>query len=104
MNITNAKRQLQHLVAPCPVKAPGCPKKPLDTVHIDLKGPYPSSYGKKYLVIISDALTKFAEFTTIDTKTPEKTEKAFFETWVARYGVPAVLISDCGIKWPASLF
>ena len=87
-----------------PLKPLECPKTPLDTVHIDLMGPYPSSYGQKYLVIISDAFTKFAEFTTIDTKTPENTAKAFFETWVARYGVPAVLISDRGTEWRASLF
>ena len=87
-----------------PLKPLECPKTPLDTVHIDLMGPYPSSYGHKYLVIISDAFTKFAEFTTIDTKTPENTAKAFFETWVARYGVPAVLISDRGTEWRASLF
>ena len=87
-----------------PLKPLECPKTPLDTVHIDLMGPYPSSYGHKYLVIISDAFTKFAEFTTIDTKTPENTAKAIFETWVARYGVPAVLISDRGTEWQASLF
>ena len=30
-----------------PLKPLECPKTPLDTVHIDLMGPYPSSYGQK---------------------------------------------------------
>jgi hypothetical protein len=66
-------------------------------VHFDLFGPLKtSSEGKKYVLCITDAFTKYAEMLAIDNKEAPTVAKAIFEKWVCRFGTPLEFVSDNG--------
>lgn len=84
---------------------------PLKHVHIDLAGPFsvapsqaPSwavTHGeaKAWVVLMVDYFTKVAEFVPVFSKEPLGIARAFWDGWVCRYGVPAVLTSDNGLEF-----
>ena len=66
-------------------------------VHIDLFGPLKTtSTGKKYILVATDAFSKYAEIKAIDDKTASNVARVFFEQWICRYGVPLEVTSDNG--------
>ena len=66
-------------------------------VHIDLFGPLKTSHsGKKYIICITDAFSRFAELVAIPDKTAETVGTALFERWLCRHGLPLEIISDQG--------
>ena len=66
-------------------------------VHFDLFGPLKTSTeGKKYVLCITDAFTKYAEMIAVDNKEAPTVAKASFERWVCRFGTPLEFVSDNG--------
>ncbi len=66
-------------------------------VHAELFGPLKTSGdGNKYILVITDSFTKYAELVAITNKEAETVAKAFFERWICRFSVPAVLVTDQG--------
>ena len=67
-------------------------------VHMDLFGPLKvrSSNGKKYIMVMTDAFSKYTEQAAIWDKKADTGAKVFFEHWICRHGVPAVIVSDPG--------
>ena len=66
-------------------------------VHFDLFGPLKvSQHGKKFVLCITDAFTKYAEMIAIDNKEAETVAKQIFEKWICRFGTPLEFVSDNG--------
>ncbi len=53
-------------------------------------------------MVIVDYFTKMAEFCIIGNKEPITTARAFYDSWVCRYSLPAVITTDNGAEWSAA--
>jgi hypothetical protein len=89
---------------PLPIQRPVL-FEPMEHVHIDLFGPYKDLSKRKrgekeldkvYVMLCIDYFTKVAEMTPIDDKLPTTTAHAFYNSWICRYGTPAVVTTDNG--------
>ena len=70
---------------------------PNHRVHIDLFGPLATSgNGKQYIMVMTDAFTKYVELVALPNKTAEVVAKAIYETWISRYSTPKVIVTDGG--------
>ena len=86
---------------PLPAKAPlnplPVPTQPNDRVHVDLFGPLrTSTAGNKYIVVMTDAFTKYAELASITDKTAQTVAQVFLERWICRFSAPTVVVTDQG--------
>ena len=76
-----------------------------DRVHIDLFGPLPSSYSNnKYLVVMTDAFSKWVEIQPIPSKHAHVVARAFYDKWICRFSAPKLLVSDQGSEFTADVF
>ena len=77
---------------------------PNQRVHADLFGPLrTSSSGKKFILVITDAFTRYVELVAIDNKEAEVVAEAIFNNWICRFGVPAQLVTDQGKEFVAKV-
>ena len=66
-------------------------------VHMDLFGPLKtSSQGKKFVLCLTDAFTKYAVMLAIDNKEAVTVAKAIFDHWICKFGTPLEFVSDNG--------
>ena len=66
-------------------------------VHMDLMGPLKTSHsGKKYIIVITDAFTKYTEIGAIPDKSAEVVANAFYTLWITNHGTPEQLVTDNG--------
>ena len=81
-----------HLLTPLPqCSAPG------QRVHVDLFGPLKTSEsGKKYILVMTDAFSKYAEIVSTENKEAETVSLAIFNRWICRFGCPLEIVSDGG--------
>ena len=65
---------------------------------MDLFGPLRcrSASGKKYILVITDAFSKYTELSAIPDKSANTVARSFFECWICRHGVPRSIVSDRG--------
>jgi transposase InsO family protein len=73
-------------------------------VHVDLVGPMPSARGQRYLLTMIDRNTSWVEAEPLSEATAESVTEAFVSVWVARFGVPNVLITDQGRQFDSVMF
>ena len=67
-------------------------------------GPFVDSEGKKkYILVLMDLFSKFAEFVPIENKTAEEVAKAIFQTWILRWGWFSTWLSDMGKEFDNSV-
>jgi len=63
--------------------------QPNQRVHADLFGPLKTSAtGKKFLLVMTDAFTKYVELVAIPNKEAETVAEAIFNNWICKYGIP----------------
>ncbi|XP_074290510.1 uncharacterized protein LOC141617227 [Silene latifolia] len=67
-----------------------------DVWGIDFQGPYPSSYGNKYILVAVDYVSKWVEAIASQTDDARVVSKFMRNVIFPRFGVPRVLISDKG--------
>jgi len=67
-----------------------------DVWCIDFMGPFPSSRGNKYILVVVDCVFKWVEAVASPTNDSRVVAKLFKRTIFPRFGVPRVLISDNG--------
>ena len=84
-----------------PIRSPMQPlpivDMPNQRVHMDLVGPLrTSSKQNKYIIVMTDAFTKYVELGAIPEKSAEIVAEAFFKNWIANHGTPAELVTDNG--------
>ena len=110
----NMQREIQEYVKTCHVcqqtkdpqqfKRSHAPHKPLPIpempntrVHMDLFGPLTcGSEGHKYVMVMTDALTRYAEMVPIRNKEAGTVADALYAGWICRHSVPKEIVSDRG--------
>jgi transposase InsO family protein len=75
-----------------------------DTANIDLVGPMPTSKnGNKYICVITDNFSKWAEALPIPDKTETTVAEAIFKGLICRHSVPRKIITDQGTEFTNKL-
>lgn len=78
---------------------------PMDRVGIDLMGPLPASdKGNRYLLVIVDYFTRWAEAFALPDQRAETVAKTLVHEFVCRFGAPLELHSDQGRNFESQLF
>jgi hypothetical protein len=73
------------------------PTEPNQRVHADLFGPLKTSdSGKKFILCMTDALTKYVELVPLQNKEATTVAEAIFDKWICRFGAPLDLVTDQG--------
>ncbi|XP_058733254.1 uncharacterized protein LOC131604856 [Vicia villosa] len=67
-----------------------------DVWGIDFMGPFPPSFGKNYILVAVDYVSKWVEAVALPTNDAKVVVKFLRENIFARFGVPRALISDEG--------
>lgn len=73
-------------------------------VHLDLIGPLPPSYGKRYCLTMVDRATRWPEAIPLEDITAATISEAFYVHWIARFGTPARISTDQGRQFEAEIF
>jgi hypothetical protein len=81
------------------------PVKQFSHLHIDIVGPLPASPGGcTHLLTMVDRSTRWAEAVPLVNTSTSSCAAAFFNSWVSRFGVPAVLTSDRGVQFSLAVW
>ena len=85
------------LPAPLPLHSMPVPRGPNNRVHIDLMVPLRTSEnGNKYVMVMTDAFTKWVELAAITDKTAQTIGQYFFERWICEFSAPLCIVTDQG--------
>jgi hypothetical protein len=88
----NDHRPAPALLTPLPQ-----PTEPNQRVHADLFGPLRDlGRGKRYILTITDAFTKYVELVSLPNKEAPTVCEAIFNRWICRYSVPLEIVTDQG--------
>ena len=78
--------------------------RPNQRMHCDLFGPLKTSeQGKKYILCMTDAFTKYVEIVAVPNKEVYTVSSAIFNRWICRYGSPLEVVTDQGKEFCAEL-
>lgn len=78
--------------------------QPNQRIHADLFGPLKTSEkGKKFILVITDAFTKYIELVATENKEADTIANNIFNTWICRFGIPAELVTDQGKEFTAQV-
>ena len=80
----------------CPLQPLKIPEKFNERVHADLMRPLRSITSNKYILVMSDAFTKWIELIPLPNKSAEEVAKAVYENWICRNSPMDTLITDNG--------
>ncbi len=73
---------------------------PMQTVHIDYKGPLnPGSHGKKYCLVIIDAFSHYMQVIPTANVDADTTIKKLTENWIYNFGIPENIVHDQGTSF-----
>ena len=76
-----------------------------EKIFMDIVGPLPlTEYGNKYALTIQDDLSKFSLAIPIKTTDSESIAKSFMESFITKFGMPQVLLTDQGSNFTSELF
>nr|VZI07667.1 unnamed protein product [Spirometra erinaceieuropaei] len=73
-------------------------------VHLDVIGPLHPSNGFTHLLTCFDRYTRWAEAILLPNTQAETIVKAFVSRWVAVFGAPSTVTTDCGAQFELALF
>ncbi|GFU86063.1 retrovirus-related Pol polyprotein from transposon 17.6 [Trichonephila clavipes] len=79
---------------------------PNEIVTLDLLGPYPVSRVRRnrYVLVITDHFSKWAEIIPLKKASARVTADNFFDNYISRFGAPIKLISDNGPQFISDIF
>lgn len=89
------------------VTAPGTfvqPDSRFRHVHIDIVGPLPPSRGFTHILTCVDRYTRWPQAFPLKDTSAETVARAFVESWIALFGVPACVTTDRGAQFTSALF
>jgi hypothetical protein len=87
------------LLSPLPL-----PTEPGQQVHMDLFGPLKTSdKGKKFILCITDAFTKYVKWVALLNKEAATVAEAIFDKWICQFGTLLDLVTDQGTEFCAKL-
>ena len=87
-----------------PLITPDPPTARFRDLHVDLVGPLPVSEGMSYLFTIVDRFTRWPEAIPLPDCKTETVIRGFLRNWIARFGIPANLVSDRGPQFTSDLW
>jgi transposase InsO family protein len=67
-----------------------------ERVHMDLIGPLKGESDSKYILVITDAFTKYVHLAALKDKKAQTVAKAFFDNWISTFTAPTFLVTDNG--------
>ena len=70
-----------------------------DVWGVDFMGPFPSSYGNKYILLAVDYVSKWVEAIASPTNVARVVTKFFKKHIFPQFSTPRVLISDEGVTF-----
>lgn len=73
-------------------------------VHMDLIGPLPVSKEFRYCLTIIDRFSRWPEAIPIPDMTASTVARAFFDGWIARFGVPKILTTNQDAQFESQIF
>ncbi|BHF80069.1 hypothetical protein SprV_0702319300 [Sparganum proliferum] len=73
-------------------------------VHLDVVGPLPPSNGFTHLLTCVDRYTRWAGALPLPNAQAETIMKAFVSRWVALFGAPSTVTTDCGAHFESAFF
>ena len=73
-------------------------------VHIDHVRPLPFCEGFTYLLTCSDRFTHWPEVVALTDITATSVARAFLTGWIAHFGVPTPITTDCGSQFDSDLW
>jgi hypothetical protein len=80
------------------------PTEPNHRVHADLFGPLKTSdSGKRFILCMTDALTKYVELVPLPNKEADTFANAIFDKWYCRFGAPLDIVTDQGKEFCTKL-
>jgi len=92
------------LTKPAPLQPLPVANGPNDRIHVDLMSfPRVSARGNKYVLVITDAFTKYVELVPLPNKEALTVASAIFNRWICRFTVPRTILSDGGKEFVNSL-
>ena len=78
---------------------------PMERVALDIIGPLPKSRrGNKYVLVISDYFTRWAEAVSLPNQEASTVAQALMNEWICRYGAPESIHTDQGRNFESKLF
>ena len=80
------------------------PDAHFDKVHIDLVGPLPPFNCCVCILTRVDCFTCWPEAIAILDSMAETVAQAFVQTWIARFGTPSTMTTDCGNQFESHLW
>ena len=81
------------------------PDKRFSHLHVDLVGPLPPSQeGYTHLLTIIDRSTRWVEAVPMASTTAAACADAVVRHWIARFGVPEVIVSDRGPQFTSAIW
>jgi transposase InsO family protein len=81
------------------------PTTVFEKCSIDIIGPFsPSLLQNRYILTIQDELSKFLIAVPLVDQTAEQVARAFVDHVVLIYGIPQVILSDCGSQFLSDTF
>ncbi len=93
-----------------PVKTAKSPLKqyqvgsPNERIEVDIVGPLPVSHnGNKYIIVMTDCFTKYANAYPVPEQTAERVALAVLD-WVSHFGVMKIIHTDQGRQFESVLF
>jgi cleavage and polyadenylation specificity factor subunit 1 len=87
-------------VAPIPI-----PRERFSHIHVDIVGPLPvSAEGYTYLFTIIVPSTRWLEAVPLKNMEARTCADALVDTWIARFGIPAVITSDRGTQFCSAIW
>jgi len=88
-----------------PVHKIPVPQQRFQHIHVDIVGPLPvSKRGHSYLLTVIDRSTRWLEAVPLASISAEECAAALVESWISRFGVPAVITSDRGRQFTSALW
>jgi hypothetical protein len=70
--------------------------RPCQRVHMDLFGPLKTPSKRKYILVVTDAFSKFTALAILMDKQPATVARSILDKWVCYMGMPSSLRSDNG--------
>jgi transposase InsO family protein len=81
------------------------PSVVFEKFSVDIIGPLSASEsGNRYILTVQDDLLKFLTAVPMRGQTAEEVSKAFVENVILAYGLPQVILSDCGANFLSDTF